>query len=473
MMNNAAEKKIQIAIVGGGFCGVMTAVHLLSQQKTPLHIILINAQYPLTKGVAYSSYSNKHLLNVAAKNMSAFPDKPRHFLDWLSKHEKYGALDQVALPEKFLPRNIYGYYIKDIFEKAIRKKHSGVSIEFVHDTAIDMKEADGRYIIHFSVSPPVHADKVVIAIGNQAPRPLQSSNSTFLLSKKYFPNPWMLESVNHSSALKSVLILGNGLTMVDTVIGLLENGFKGKIYSLSPHGFKTLPHRDYEPYKELVHQLKPPFDLLGLIQLFRKHVNVFKSKNMTAEAVVDSLRSKTQEIWQQLSMPDKKRFLFAIRHVWGIARHRLPMEVHEKIQAMVLDESLEIIAGRIHSIAEIGEKVHVIIEKRSDKQKLAIDVDRVINCTGPESDIRKMENTFIQNLVSRKFIFSDELNLGISATANGNIILSDGSVSENLLTIGSLLKGILWESTAVPELRAQAKNLANNILSKSEAIALP
>src|SRR5689334_14085735 len=132
-----ANKTVTVAIIGGGFCGTMVAVHLLSQQ-VPLSIIFINSGYPLSKGLAYSSYSHKHLLNVRAKNMSAFPDKPNHFVEWIKKHENYRVIDQSALPEMFLPRNIYGFYLKDIFENAIRKKSPQVSISFVHDEAIDI-----------------------------------------------------------------------------------------------------------------------------------------------------------------------------------------------------------------------------------------------------------------------------------------------------------------------------------------------
>src|SRR5690242_11879343 len=125
-----------IAIIGGGFSGTMTAVHLLNTKDVQLHIVLINSRYPLAKGIAYSSYSNKHLLNVAAKNMSAFPDKPLHFVNWIKQHDNYGALDQQELPDMFLPRNIYGKYLKDIFDNAIRCKGENVTIEFVHDEAI-------------------------------------------------------------------------------------------------------------------------------------------------------------------------------------------------------------------------------------------------------------------------------------------------------------------------------------------------
>ena len=453
-----------IAIIGGGFCGNMLAVHLLNNAKDPLHIILINAGYPLSKGVAYSSYSHKHLLNVRAKNMSAFPDKPTHFMDWIKKHENYRVIDQTALPGMFLPRNIYGYYLKDVFDTAIRKKPDYVSISFVHDEAIDIEEKEGKAHIYFSVSPGVVADKVVLAIGNQSPDNPTLKESAFYSSRNYFGNPWLHEAVNHLDPEKEVFILGNGLTMVDIVLGLKEKKHRGKIYSLSPNGFQILPHRDFEPYKELIEELTPPYDLAKVISLFRSHVKKLREKGLAGEAAVDSLRPLTQKVWQSWNRQEKERFMYHIRHMWGVARHRLPMDIHKMIQQLILDDKLEIIAGRIQSMTETERGIRVSFKRRRDQKIYEVIVARVINCTGPLSDINKLERPLIKNLVSRKMIHADEMKLGIDATIDGTILNSDGTPSRHLFTIGSTLRGLLWESTAVPELRDQAKNLATKLL---------
>lgn len=57
--------------------------------------------------------------------------------------------------------------------------------------------------------------------------------------------------------------------------------------------------------------------------------------------------------------------------------------------------------------------------------------------------------------------------LGVHATSEGQIIQKDNTPSSQLFVLGSLLKGKLWESTAVPELRKQSKNLAAILLSEN------
>ncbi len=457
-----------IAIIGGGFCGNMLAVHLLGDAKTPLHIVLINAGYPLSKGVAYSSYSHKHLLNVKAKNMSAYPDKPDHFLDWIKKHENYRVIDQTALPGMYLPRNIYGFYLKDLFETAIRKKPDHVTISFVHDEAIDIEEKDGKAHIYFSVSPDVIADKVVLAIGNQAPDNPPLKDNSFYSSRNYYGNPWLHEAVNHLDPDKEVLILGNGLTMVDIVLGLKEKKHRGKIYSLSPNGFQILPHREFQPYPDLINELKPPYDLPKVVSLFRAHVKKLRDQGLAGEAAVDSIRPLTQKVWQSWSKQEKERFMYHIRHMWGVARHRLPMDIHKMIQQLILDDKLEIIAGRVQNMAENENGIRITFKRRRDQKIYDVVVARVIHCTAPLPDINKLERPLIKNLISRNLIHADEMKLGIDANADGTILNHERKPSNHLFTIGSTLRGLLWESTAVPELRVQAKSLSEKLLKDME-----
>jgi uncharacterized NAD(P)/FAD-binding protein YdhS len=40
----------------------------------------------------------------------------------------------------------------------------------------------------------------------------------------------------------------------------------------------------------------------------------------------------------------------------------------------------------------------------------------------------------------------------------------DGTVSDVLFTLGSTMKGVLWEVLAVPEIRVQAEALAHHLL---------
>ena len=62
-------------------------------------------------------------------------------------------------------------------------------------------------------------------------------------------------------------------------------------------------------------------------------------------------------------------------------------------------------------------------------------------------------------------IAQDELKLGINADPETFEVLDkDGHRNKTLYTIGTNLKGVLWESTAVNELKLQAERLAERIV---------
>ena len=106
----------KIAIIGGGFSGVMTAVNLARLSWQPLELTIINQRRPTARGVAYGTRRMEHLLNVAARNMSAFPDLPDHFLQWLRTRSEYDTVPEIELRERFIPRMIYGDYLRGLMQ---------------------------------------------------------------------------------------------------------------------------------------------------------------------------------------------------------------------------------------------------------------------------------------------------------------------------------------------------------------------
>ncbi|WP_228124898.1 FAD/NAD(P)-binding protein [Candidatus Methylospira mobilis] len=124
--------------------------------------------------------------------------------------------------------------------------------------------------------------------------------------------------------------------------------------------------------------------------------------------------------------------------------------------------------GRILNYQTIGERVEVALKVRNATENNKVLVDAVVNCAGSESDYRKLDQPLIKNLLEQKLICTDALALGLMADADGALIGGDGETSNKLYTLGPPQKGMLWESTAVPELRVQAMKLADVLLAIPE-----
>ena len=87
-------------------------------------------------------------------------------------------------------------------------------------------------------------------------------------------------------------------------------------------------------------------------------------------------------------------------------------------------------------------------------------VDCVVNCTGPSSDMRKARDPLLQQLLARGVLTPDALGLGVNVDADYRLLDAHGLGQPGLRYVGPLLKASLWEATAVPELRVHAARVA-------------
>ena len=461
----------RIGIIGAGFSGTMTAVHLLQNASEPIELFIINQKESFIRGIAYNPYSQKHLLNVPTAKMGAFADKPGHFLDWVMQQKNYSDKEKEIVGNSFLPRFLYGDYLENVWKETVnfpKAKRSTVKIieSIVSDAALE----NNACILSLDNGEKITVDYCVLASGNHLPGNPKIKNTAFYQSKNYFRNPWDKKAVSNLGSDKPVLIIGNGLTMVDTVLGLLEQGFTNSIYSISPNGFNILPHRHIGlKYTKMADELSHTHTLRDIVRLFNKHIKLIRDFGLSAEPLIDSLRPHTQEIWLRLTQDEKRLFMGRLRHLWGVARHRIPLHIHDKLQQLRIDKKLFIRSGKLNDIIERDGNIEVSFFDKKEKHEEKIFVSRVINCTGPETDLIKLENSYLKNLLERGVIFQDELKLGINADVKTfNAADKNGNSHKNIFVIGSNLKGMLWESTAVNELREQAERIAKNILQSTK-----
>ncbi|QTY26982.1 FAD/NAD(P)-binding protein [Flavobacterium sp. CS20] len=461
----------KIGVIGAGFSGMMTAIHLAKNSHRETRIYLMDKQQNLAKGTAYNSYSKHHLLNVKTKKMSAFPKEPNHFLNWVIKQNIFPNTNENLIAESFLPRQIYGDYLCSIYESYSTNPH--VKITHINHTVEDLENENEIIKLKLDNKQILEVDQCVIATGNLAPKHPKYISKEVIKSSKYFQNPWQKQSVTNIDKNLPVLIIGNGLTMVDTVVGLLENGFDNQIYAISPNGFNLIPHRkNVYDYPDFVNQLKDDMSLLDILSLFNKHRKKLRNLGISAEVIVDSLRSKSQSIWQSFSDKEKFIFLRRLRHLWGVARHRLPLQIHDKIQQLKIDGILNVISGQITDIDLNQSQVNVKFYDKAKADFKAINVSRIINCTGPSLDLSKTKNNFLKHCFQKGIISQDRFKLGIKThTPTYQTINQNSQINEHIFTIGPNLKGDLWESTAVNELRNQALELSHILIKKQKSYA--
>jgi uncharacterized NAD(P)/FAD-binding protein YdhS len=68
-------------------------------------------------------------------------------------------------------------------------------------------------------------------------------------------------------------------------------------------------------------------------------------------------------------------------------------------------------------------------------------------------------------------LYHDPLALGFHADVEGALIpFGKREAVDWIFTLGAPLKGVLWETTAVPEIRVQAEKLAERLLGRNAKV---
>lgn len=460
-----SDSPTTIAIVGAGFSGALVATHLLKTTRRPLHIKLIERRHDIGKGVAYSTNTIHHLLNVSAGKMSAFPDDPGHLLRWLHYNHRELApfLPHDLNASSFIPRQIYGLYIQSILEEAEATASSSVRLECISDEVVAVEPQANGAIVCLRSHRDFIADKIVLAIGN-APAAPPSSPFSQNHPSSYWRHAWSSDALADLDPEAPILLIGTGLTMVDMVVSLHDRQHRGNIYAVSRRGLTPLPHQSTKPYPAFLTADTAPKTARGLLQSIRSQVQTAALQGYDWRSVIDALRPMTQLLWQQLPLPEQRRFWRHVTPYWDVHRHRIAPEIGAIVQAMLSSGQLSITAGRIQGYQDTPEGVIVTVRQRQTQTNQVLPVSRVVNCTGIQADYRRSSHSLIANLREQGLIRPNALGLGLDTADDGAVVDAQGNRSTLLYTLGTPRKGHLWETIAVPELREQAQALVATLL---------
>ena len=454
------------AIIGGGFCGTMAAVNLARYAEQPLRIVLVNGRRPFGRGTAYGTRRREHLLNVAARNMSAFPDHPTHFFDWLESRGEFDEMPDDVLREQFVPRQIYGDYLRGLASHFLGKSdpRSVAQCEIIHDMAVDVVPSEEGGVVKLETGDSIAAESILLATGNQPPASLPGQ-AALARDSRYCADPWA-DWLDHIPANDGhIVLLGTGLTMVDVVVTLRDMNWQGHITAVSRHGMLPQCHFRGIAWPEILPDDSSPKTLGQIVSLVENNCERLRQISQNPAIAIDKLRPHTQQLWRDLSLEEKRVFLDRYAARWNVIRHRIAQSIHDRVTDSLDCGQLTILAGFIESIVAGDDGIEVKI-KNTAGQSESVRGDLVINCTGPQSQFSKTDLPLFRKLLDRGLVQPDELDMGIQVDESFATIGGDGKASTLLYAIGPLLKGSLWETTAVPELRGQAMRVAQIMLEQ-------
>ncbi len=414
-----------VAVVGGGCAGVLATRELLHGAED--RVVLIEPDEP-GGGLAYGSARPWHLLNSRAGAMSADPDDPGHFARWAG-----------CAPDDFRPRPSYGRYLSAVFGalagderlRVVRARASGLSARGV------ALEGGGE----------VRADEVVVATGNPAPaQPAARPDHP-----DYVADPWRAGVLDAIPSDAPVLLVGAGLTAVDVALTLTADGRRdAPITAVSRRGQLPLAHT---PLARAAGEA-PAWRLRTLRDVVRA-VRAEAARAGDWRAVVDGLRPQLDRLWAAFTPAEQEAFLRHLARPWECHRHRMAPSVAARVAALREEGRLEVRSGGVRSMTAPAAG-GLLVELEAGVQWFGA----VVNCAGP-GRLPAAAGSFVGSLLSAGHARVGPHGLGLDIDATGRMVGADGRARDGLWLIGPLRRGARWETTAVPEIRAQARQFVN------------
>jgi uncharacterized NAD(P)/FAD-binding protein YdhS len=136
--------------------------------------------------------------------------------------------------------------------------------------------------------------------------------------------------------------------------------------------------------------------------------------------------------------------------------------IENKLKNLINSGQLAIRGGRVLTYRHSDAAADVVFRERNTGTEFTFRAARVVNCTGPRSDMDRLAFPILADLRRRGLILPDDLGLGIE-TDDCAALDSAGQVSPWLYALGPLTRHSWWEVIAVPEINAQIDRLVRKL----------
>lgn len=444
------------AIVGAGFSGVAVAVQLLRRLRGPAIVHLLNRSTRFARGLAYGTRSASHLLNVPAGRMGLDPDEPRGFVQFLASH------GVAADDSDFVPRKFFGEYLEHELERAQLDAAPGVELRMVAGEVLDLQEYEGGVRLLLDRAEPLDVSEVILAIGNFAPLPPCGASPVWR-GAAAINDPWRPQGLRDVPRDQAVLLVGTGLTAVDALLSLVDGGHTGPVTLLSPRGRLPHAHRDQHapPPARSVPVPEAEVGARDLLRALRREVAAAAGEGHDWRDVLGGLRADTPAFWQRLDARGRAQFLRHLLPFWDTHRHRMAPAIARRLQEALARGQAEVLAGRLLALEPAADgQLRATWQPRGGAAPVARRFARIVNCTGPSTDLRRVGDALVVRMRETGSLAVDPHGLGLLVGDGYRVQRADGSLHARVRYVGPLLRAQLWEATAVPELRVHAAALA-------------
>ena len=483
-----------IVIVGCGFSGSSVLIHTLlkiadDQTLTkPVKILMLEKKpEQLHASLAYGKAPefHQHNLNIGSKRVNPFPagkNPPGFptFMQYIQDIAKTKPEMNACVTNP--PRQLFGDYIHHLVGLALEKAGAKAQVETVYKTATALTETATGATLACSDGTKIRAAHVVLATGFQdalAPKFAKAvEGSSYFLETPYSQKANAFFDKVAADKGAHVLIIGTGLTAMDTADRLLKSGFEGQITMMSR---RALMHKPYEPTpvaeyieKKLRGEPRPESELPftknppkfmaartveGMTRAVISEFSKLTRQGYTSEEIIGYWERFVPAVAKKFPKADLAGLLAANDVLITTARVGVTPDVGTSIRKAVEEGTIRISSGAIHDVREVAGKMHCVYTPGDGSVSLTLKTK--FNAHAPRKDVAVHDYIFsaMGNTVAydpKKSEIRDPLwkglletgkatshwtKMGVSVADDFSLLDRQGRASEHVSVIGVPVAG--------------------------------
>jgi uncharacterized NAD(P)/FAD-binding protein YdhS len=532
-MPPSSAKCYDVAIVGAGVSSAYTLIHYLAlleqrsiasgdygQERYPVKILVTEKSGEFWTGIPYGSRSGRSSLLISSlQEFIPQQVERQHFIDWLNENRsrifdrqtyQTGALAskwlqanevaiaQCAWDQLFIPRHIFGAYIKQRLAKLLEAATTAglVEIDLIAADVLDIQRIEDLYRIDLAVADrddtAYSTKKVVLAIGSppnvafERDRSDDEREDICYIDNMYEPSLdfnldricQALQKSAHPSQ-RQVLIVGSNAGTLDTLYSLNNSpaatSLIDKFVIVSPNA--AFPHRisrevieiDYAPQHLIDLVASESFTAKQILGAVQQDVAEATARNINISDIYTVISKVVMQGLNKLNFGEQQQFVSRYAVEIGKLQRRAGGEYLDVVDNLIDRHKLAFLKGkfvRYFPLATGGCGCEYISGETQQPQVFDAPVSVIINCAGFQ-DVTKSSSVLIQNLLRREICSPNDSNRGFAIDKNFE-------ASKNCYVMGPLVAGNIdgnfrvWHAESCQRIISLSQQLAEVLLRSAQ-----
>lgn len=491
LSDGTGSNAVRLVLVGGGLSAATLVVQLIRNTTVPLAVTIIEPREHLGRGLAYSATDPDHRLNAPLEAHGLDPAQPNELRDWFDKN---GLLegDPECLSkggQVFMRRGQLGAYFTEQLRALASACPAGSTIRHVRDVAVAASRRDRGYTVDTAESGDFDADMLVIATGNPPPSLRPPFSPEHRDHPRIIGNPLEPGCIDRIPTEARVLVVGGGLTALDIVSTMVRRNHDGGIDVISRRGLRPRAHSPQilglvpvEPGKSvLVNTNVPipefikaaPLTLRGWTRAVRREIEKAAKAGRSWHEPMDQVRDAVWQMWPQLPIREKQRFLRRMRVFYDVHRFRTPPMNDQMVRKAEHEGRVRFRGASLAAVhSSSGEgKIRVDLEHAVTHARSIEEFDYVVNCTGLDAGSAWKSNPFLRAAVDAGAIQIHPTSMGFDVGPHCEARDASGELQPALRVIGPPTAGVFGDPLGIPFITGQVRRIVPDLVTTLESIA--